>query len=77
MTIHRSWDSHRKFHFDTSEPARNAGKAITKAGALPQKPAFMIHTGDITHLSKPEEFDNADQVISKVKLDTFYVPGGT
>jgi hypothetical protein len=50
-------------------------EAIGKAGALPQKPAFMIHTGDITHLSKPDEFDSADQVISKTKLDTFYVPG--
>jgi hypothetical protein len=50
-------------------------EAITKVGALPQKPAFMIHTGDITHLSKPEEFDNADQVIGKAKLETFYVPG--
>jgi 3',5'-cyclic-AMP phosphodiesterase len=35
----------------------------------------MIHTGDITHLSKSEEFDNADQVIGKAKLDTFCVPG--
>jgi 3',5'-cyclic AMP phosphodiesterase CpdA len=50
-------------------------EAIAKAAALPQKPAFMIHTGDITHLSKPEQFDDADQVISKAKLDTFYVPG--
>ena len=50
-------------------------EAIAKAGALPQKPAFMIHTGDITHLSRPEEFDNADQVISSAKLDTFHVPG--
>ena len=50
-------------------------EAIAKVGALPQKPAFMIHTGDITHLSKPEEFDNADQVIGKAKLETFYVPG--
>ena len=50
-------------------------EAIAKVGALPQKPAFMIHTGDITHLSKAEEFDNADQVIGKAKLETFYVPG--
>jgi metallophosphoesterase superfamily enzyme len=50
-------------------------EAIAKANALPQKPAFMIHTGDITHLSRPEEFDSADQVISTAKLDTFYVPG--
>ena len=39
------------------------------------KPAFMIHTGDITHLSKPDEFDNADQVIGEAKLDVHYVPG--
>ena len=50
-------------------------EAIGKVNALPQKPAFMIHTGDITHLSKPAEFDNADQVIKGAKLDVHYVPG--
>jgi hypothetical protein len=50
-------------------------EAIVKIGALPQKPAFMIHTGDITHLSKPAEFDDADQAIGKAKLETFFVPG--
>ena len=38
-------------------------EAIAKVKALPSKPAFMIHTGDITHLSKPKQFDDADQVI--------------
>src|SRR5258706_12581539 len=56
-------------------PLATLEEAIAKVDALPQKPAFMIHTGDITHLSKPAEFDNADQVIGKAKLDTFYVPG--
>src|SRR5260370_14637305 len=56
-------------------PLATLEEAIVKVGALPQKLAFMIHTGDITHLSKPEEFDNANQVIGKAKLDTFYVPG--
>jgi 3',5'-cyclic AMP phosphodiesterase CpdA len=50
-------------------------EAIDKLGAMPQRPAFMIHTGDITHLSRPTEFDNADQVIGKAKLDVHYVPG--
>jgi hypothetical protein len=50
-------------------------EAVGKIVALPKKPSFMIHTGDITHLSKPAEFDDADQVIGKAKLDTFYVPG--
>jgi len=50
-------------------------EAIGKIKGLPAKPAFMIHTGDITHLSKPAEFDNADRVISQAGLDVHYVPG--
>jgi 3',5'-cyclic AMP phosphodiesterase CpdA len=42
---------------------------------MPVKPSFMIHTGDITHLSKAAEFDNADRIISQSKLDVHYVPG--
>ena len=42
---------------------------------MPVKPAFMIHTGDITHLSKPSEFDDADRIISQTRLDVHYVPG--
>jgi 3',5'-cyclic AMP phosphodiesterase CpdA len=69
-------DSHIGFKQAANpNPLATLEEAIAKAGALPQKPAFMIHTGDITHLSRPEEFDNADQVISTAKLDTFYVPG--
>jgi len=50
-------------------------EAIAKVKALPNKPAFMIHTGDITHLSKPKQFDDADQVIGGAGLDVHYVPG--
>jgi len=35
----------------------------------------MLHTGDITHLSKPAEFDNAEQAIGEAKLQVHYVPG--
>jgi 3',5'-cyclic AMP phosphodiesterase CpdA len=50
-------------------------EAITKIKGLPTKPAFMIHTGDITHLSKPKEFDDADKIISQSGLTVHYVPG--
>ncbi len=50
-------------------------EAIGKIKSLPAKPSFMIHTGDITHLSKPAEFDNADRAISEAGLDVHYVPG--
>jgi 3',5'-cyclic AMP phosphodiesterase CpdA len=35
----------------------------------------MIHTGDITHLSKPDEFDDASQLIGEAMIDVHYVPG--
>jgi Icc-related predicted phosphoesterase len=50
-------------------------EAIGKVKALKQKPAFMIHTGDITHLSRPKEFDDADRIIATAGLDVHYVPG--
>jgi hypothetical protein len=50
-------------------------EAINKVRAMPAKPSFMIHTGDITHLSKAQEFDDADRIISQAKLDVHYVPG--
>jgi 3',5'-cyclic-AMP phosphodiesterase len=46
-------------------------EAIAKIKALPVKPAFMIHTGDISHLSKDAEFDHADQVIREAGLPVF------
>ena len=50
-------------------------EAINKVKALQTKPAFMIHTGDISHLSKASEFDDADRIIGQAKLDVHYVPG--
>ncbi len=51
-------------------------EAIAKINALPTPPAFVLHTGDLTHLSKPEEFDVLEQVLKSLKTDrVFYVPG--
>src|SRR5262245_35509752 len=37
--------------------------AVDRVNALSDRPAFVLHTGDISQLSKPSEFDTADQVI--------------
>ena len=53
-------------------------QAVDRVNALPRQPAFLLHTGDITQLSKPGEFDTAQQVIGSAKTKTghtFYVPG--
>jgi plastocyanin len=50
--------------------------AVQRVNGLPQRPAFVLHTGDISQLSKSSEFDTADQVIKGIKTErVFYVPG--
>ena len=50
-------------------------EAVAKVKAMPIKPSFIIHTGDITHLSRPAEFDNADKVFGETGVQIHYVPG--
>jgi Icc protein len=50
--------------------------AIDKINALSTPPAFILHTGDISHLSKPAEFDTVDQLLKTASAkDVFFVPG--
>jgi Icc protein len=50
--------------------------AIEKINSLDVPPAFLLHTGDLTHLSKAEEFDTLEQSLKALKTDRiFYVPG--
>ena len=50
--------------------------AVDRINALPTAPEFLLHTGDISHLSKPEEFDTVDQMLKGVPgKDVFFVPG--
>jgi len=50
-------------------------EAVGIVKAMPAKPSFIIHTGDITHLSKPAQFDNADKVFGETGVQIHYVPG--
>jgi 3',5'-cyclic AMP phosphodiesterase CpdA len=50
--------------------------AIARINALPAPPSFVIHTGDLTQLSKPDEFDTLGQVLKGIRTNQiFYVPG--
>jgi Icc protein len=50
--------------------------AIAKINALPTPPAFVLHTGDLTQLSKDSEFDTLQQSLKSIKTERiFYVPG--
>jgi 3',5'-cyclic AMP phosphodiesterase CpdA len=76
LTFLQISDSHMGFDKPANPNAKGTlEEAIGKIKTLPVKPSFMIHTGDITHLSKPAEFDDAEKIISQAKLDVHYVPG--
>ncbi len=49
--------------------------AIAKIKADPEPPAFVLHTGDLTHRSRPAEFDTLQQALSELSAPVFYVPG--
>ncbi|MFO1071363.1 MAG: metallophosphoesterase [Geminicoccaceae bacterium] len=69
-------DSHIGFNKDANTDVPGTLKAgIDRIRALPQAPGFLLHTGDISHLAKPAEFDLADQLIGAARLQAFYVPG--
>ncbi|HLZ74111.1 metallophosphoesterase family protein [Phenylobacterium sp.] len=69
-------DSHVGFNKPANpDSAATYKEAVSKIIAMPVKPDFIIHTGDITQLSKDQEFDDADQIIKAAGLQVFHVPG--
>ncbi|MCA1653084.1 MAG: metallophosphoesterase [Sphingomicrobium sp.] len=69
-------DSHIGFNKAPNADARaTLREAVAKVKALSVKPDFIIHTGDVSQLSKDEEFDDADQIIREAGLPVFFVPG--
>ncbi len=70
-------DSHIGFkHEPNKDVTSTLREAVDRLNALPEPPDFIIHTGDLTHLSKPSEFDTLDQVLKSAKSrQIFYVPG--
>jgi len=69
-------DSHMGFNKPANlDVAGTLKAAVDKINALPKAPEFLLHTGDISHLSKPEEFDTVDQILKATGKEVFFVPG--
>lgn len=69
-------DSHIGFNKAANpEPLKTLQRAVAQVNGLPIKPAFALHTGDITHLSKPAEFDTAAEALKALLAPVHYVPG--
>jgi 3',5'-cyclic AMP phosphodiesterase CpdA len=51
-------------------------QATAYINALSQAPAFVVHTGDVSHLSKPEEFGKARELLQELRVDRVHtIPG--
>jgi 3',5'-cyclic AMP phosphodiesterase CpdA len=70
-------DSHIGFNREpNTNVAATLQEAVARINALPQPPALVLHTGDITHLATPAEFDAAAQILRGVRAgEVVYVPG--
>ena len=50
-------------------------KTIDDINALAVQPSFVVHTGDLTHLSKPEQFDTVKSMLAQLKAPLVVMPG--
>jgi 3',5'-cyclic AMP phosphodiesterase CpdA len=70
-------DTHIGFNKDANPDVNGTlTQSIDLVNAMPEQPALIIHTGDITHLSKAAEFDTAQQMFSRLRTTEMHtVPG--
>jgi len=70
-------DTHIGFNKEANpDVAGTLKRTIDFVNAMPVKPALTLHTGDITHLSKPEEFDLAQQLLSGLNITELHTTPG-
>lgn len=57
------------------DPVATLKETIARIRALPAVPDFIVHTGDVTHLATPAQFDLAKQLLGELAAPVFFVPG--
>jgi hypothetical protein len=77
LTFVQISDTHIGFRKDANpDVVGSLRRAIADIHALPEAPAFVVHTGDVSHLSKPEEFATARDLLKEIRVDRVHtVPG--
>ena len=70
-------DTHIGFNKDANPDVNGTlTQTIDIVNGMTEQPALIIHTGDITHLSKAAEFDTAQQLFSRLRTTEMHtVPG--
>jgi calcineurin-like phosphoesterase family protein len=70
-------DSHLGFHGPAnSDVTGSFARAVDEVNGLGFRPDFVMHTGDLTHLSTPDQFDQVRQMMRGLRTgQVFTVPG--
>ena len=69
-------DSHVGFSLPANpDVVGTFNQVVDRINALPVQPAFVVHTGDVTHLSKVDEFDAAKTILGRLKANVIVLPG--
>jgi 3',5'-cyclic AMP phosphodiesterase CpdA len=70
-------DSHIGFsRAPNKDVAGTLRETVARINSLRATPALLLHTGDLTHGGKEEEFDTCDQILREAKVgERFFVPG--
>ena len=70
-------DTHIGFHKEANPDVKGTfARTIDLVNAMPEQPALILHTGDITHLSKPDEFDLAQSMLSRLRATEMHTTPG-
>ena len=70
-------DTHIGFNKDANpDVIGTLNRTIDQVNAMPVQPGLVLHTGDVTHLSKASEFDTASQLLSRLKVSELHVVPG-
>ena len=76
LTFVQISDSHIGFSKPANpDPLSTLRETIAHVRALPVRPSFVLHTGDITHLATPQQFDTAQGTLAELGLPIHFVPG--
>jgi 3',5'-cyclic-AMP phosphodiesterase len=69
-------DSHIGFNKAPNPDATLTFKALLdRLSAVNPRPARMLHTGDVSHLSRDAEWDTAQQLVNETGIETYFIPG--
>lgn len=76
LTFLQISDTHIGFNKAANpDPAASLRGLIAKIKALPHQPDLIVHTGDLTHLAKPEQFAMAQALLGDLSTPIRFIPG--